>query len=184
LQVRYRQDVRQAGPIRNVAHAEKLPKLTSAGHAISRKLSSAGEFHSHALPEPDVNLSIHPAPIVQPLTPTPNAQTGQAVGRVSATTTAMLAACARVVFCISVGPIAPGNHPACAMRRGDNTHRRHRRHQGRKLRLGLARRSGLGSDYQRHSGSGRYRRQGEANTGPVTSETAAIVKIADCEFRL
>jgi hypothetical protein len=32
--------------------------------ALSRKLSSAGEFHSHALPEPDVNLSIHPAPIV------------------------------------------------------------------------------------------------------------------------
>ncbi len=29
--------------------------------------SSVGEFHPHALPEPDVNLSIHPALIVQPL---------------------------------------------------------------------------------------------------------------------
>jgi hypothetical protein len=29
--------------------------------------SSAGEFHPHALTEPDVNLSIHPALIVQPL---------------------------------------------------------------------------------------------------------------------
>ena len=28
--------------------------------------SSAGESHPHALPEPDVNLSIHPALIVQP----------------------------------------------------------------------------------------------------------------------
>jgi hypothetical protein len=27
--------------------------------------SSAGEFHPHALPEPDVNLSIHPALIIQ-----------------------------------------------------------------------------------------------------------------------
>jgi hypothetical protein len=31
------------------------------------KLSSPGESHPRALPEPDVNLSIHPAPIVQPL---------------------------------------------------------------------------------------------------------------------
>jgi hypothetical protein len=28
--------------------------------------SSPGEFHPQALPEPDVNLSIHPALIVQP----------------------------------------------------------------------------------------------------------------------
>jgi hypothetical protein len=33
--------------------------------------SSAGEFHPHALTEPDVNLSIHPALIVQPLTASP-----------------------------------------------------------------------------------------------------------------
>ena len=32
----------------------------------SRKLSSPAESHRQALPEPDVNLSIHPAPIVQP----------------------------------------------------------------------------------------------------------------------
>ena len=30
------------------------------------KSSSPGEFHPQALPEPDVNLSIHPALIVQP----------------------------------------------------------------------------------------------------------------------
>jgi len=28
--------------------------------------SSVGESHPHALPEPDVNLSTHPAPIDQP----------------------------------------------------------------------------------------------------------------------
>ena len=33
------------------------------------KSSSAGEFHPHALTEPDVNLSIHPALIVQSCTP-------------------------------------------------------------------------------------------------------------------
>ncbi len=32
-----------------------------------------------ALPEPDVNLSIHPAPIVQPVTPLTNVQTSRAV---------------------------------------------------------------------------------------------------------
>jgi hypothetical protein len=31
------------------------------------KLSSPAESHRQALPEPDVNLSIHPAPIVQPV---------------------------------------------------------------------------------------------------------------------
>src|ERR1035437_7386121 len=33
-------------------------------HAVDR-VSSAGEFHPHALSEPDVNLSIHPAPAVR-----------------------------------------------------------------------------------------------------------------------
>ena len=41
-------------------------------------MSSPGEFHPQALAEPDVNLLIHPAPIVQPLTPRPNARTGSA----------------------------------------------------------------------------------------------------------
>ena len=33
--------------------------------AMARAVSSPGESHPQALPEPDVNLSIHPAPIVQ-----------------------------------------------------------------------------------------------------------------------
>ena len=83
-----------------------------------RKLSSPAESHRQALPEPDVNLSVHPAPVVQPLTPTSNAQTGQAVGRISATPIAMLAPCAHGVVCISVAPIAREHHPACARRDG------------------------------------------------------------------
>ena len=82
------------------------------------KLSSPAESHRQALPEPDVNLPIHPAPIVQPLTPTSNAQTGQTVGHEPATAIAMLAPRARGVFCTSVSPIAPGTHPACARRDG------------------------------------------------------------------
>ena len=30
------------------------------------EVSSAGESHPHALPKPDVNVSAHPAPIIQP----------------------------------------------------------------------------------------------------------------------
>jgi len=33
----------------------------------NHKVSSAGEFHPCALVEPDVNLSVLPAPIIQPL---------------------------------------------------------------------------------------------------------------------
>src|SRR5919197_2865916 len=42
--------------------------------------SSAGESHPHALTDPDVNLSAHPAPIVQPqaVPPSANAQRGAA----------------------------------------------------------------------------------------------------------
>jgi hypothetical protein len=29
-------------------------------------VSGAGESHPHALPKPDVNVSAHPAPIIQP----------------------------------------------------------------------------------------------------------------------
>src|SRR5215510_2900543 len=46
-----------------------------------KQSSSAGEFNPYALTELDVNLSIHPALIVQPLTErTANGQTTLAVG--------------------------------------------------------------------------------------------------------
>jgi len=40
------------------------------GHVVEES-SSAGESHPHALPEPDVNLSIHPALIAQPSVASP-----------------------------------------------------------------------------------------------------------------
>jgi hypothetical protein len=39
-------------------------KIFSKNPPISKKLSGAGEFHPRALPEPDVNVSVHPAPII------------------------------------------------------------------------------------------------------------------------
>ena len=44
--------------------------------------SSVGESHPHALPDPDVNLSAHPAPIDQPkeAKPVASERTAQAVG--------------------------------------------------------------------------------------------------------
>jgi len=36
------------------------------GKLSQEKLSGAREFHPRALPKPDMNLSTHPAPIVQP----------------------------------------------------------------------------------------------------------------------
>ena len=44
--------------------------------------SSAGNFHSHALTVPDVNLSVHPAPIDRPqgARPVASEKTAKAVG--------------------------------------------------------------------------------------------------------
>jgi hypothetical protein len=68
-------------------------------------LSGAREFHTRTLPEPDMNLSTHPAPIVQP-------QTAK-VGSGQRATADVLrfavpidtpADCVFSVFCISVMP--------------------------------------------------------------------------------
>jgi hypothetical protein len=51
---------------------QTLPKVSQEAFRLMAILepkdesSSAGEFHPHALTEPDVNLSAHPALIVQP----------------------------------------------------------------------------------------------------------------------
>ncbi len=36
--------------------------------SVTILVSSPGEFHPEALVEPDVNVSVHPAPIIQPQT--------------------------------------------------------------------------------------------------------------------
>ena len=42
------------------------PLDSSYGHYARKSVSSPGGFHPQALSEPDLNLSIHPAPIIQP----------------------------------------------------------------------------------------------------------------------
>ena len=51
--------------------------------AQDHKVSSPGESHPQALSEPDVNLSAHPAPIIQPQAKSPSASGQRAGGRVS-----------------------------------------------------------------------------------------------------
>ncbi len=53
-----------------------------ASAAGCKKSSSVGESHPHALPDPDVNLSAHPAPIDQPeeARPIASERTVQAAG--------------------------------------------------------------------------------------------------------
>jgi hypothetical protein len=53
------------------------------GFGRSEEVSSPGESHPQALSEPDVNLSAHPAPIIQPQAQSPSANGQRAVGRVS-----------------------------------------------------------------------------------------------------
>ena len=58
---------RPAGPGRQARAAESDPRLQETLMlAVERQSSSAEESHPHALPKPDVSLSTHPAPIVQP----------------------------------------------------------------------------------------------------------------------
>ena len=73
--------------------------------------SSAGEFHPHALPEPDVNLSIHPALIVQPLAAFPFASGGTdwVLSKQLAPANRPLSVCDNVTFCTSALPIVSEN---------------------------------------------------------------------------
>src|SRR5262249_3823025 len=90
--------------------------LREHGHNLARvrfqfaaddKSSGAGESHPHALTDPDVNLSAHPAPIVQPqaVPPSANAQRGAAAVGHSARATGSLGADGLSASCISAWPI-------------------------------------------------------------------------------
>ena len=71
--------------------------------------SGAGEFHPHALTEPDVNLSVHPALIVQPPVPSPSASVQNVVARgaPSAPASILHVADGAEVVCISAWPTSP-----------------------------------------------------------------------------
>ena len=78
-------------PLPIVESKETLQVLDSLGHMLvifevvdwRRGVTS----HLRALPEPDVNLSIHPAPIAQPPSPSANARTSEAAEGESGGTT-------------------------------------------------------------------------------------------------
>ena len=65
-----------------------------------------GALQPRALSEPDVNLSIHPAPIIQPWVPRPNGQTGSRRDAEAILTIPMPPACALGTVCICETPIA------------------------------------------------------------------------------
>ena len=65
-----------------------------------------GALQPGALSEPDVNLPIHPAPIIQPLAPGSNERTGQGSAAEASVTTPTPPACDPGSACICETPIA------------------------------------------------------------------------------
>src|ERR1700687_2358219 len=66
-------------PIASTTQA-KVEHHGSSGPTVLPESSGAEEFHLCALPEPDVSLATHPAPIVQPGPPGTNAGAGLFTG--------------------------------------------------------------------------------------------------------
>ena len=97
------------GPDLYIVNTHFHPEHTTGEVAFppSAKSSSAGESHPHALTDPDVNLSAHPAPIVQPqaVPPSANAQRGAAAVGQSARANGSLGADGLSASCISAWPI-------------------------------------------------------------------------------
>ena len=65
-----------------------------------------GASQPRALSEPDVNLSIHPAPIIQPPVPRPSGRTGSGCAAEANVTSPRPPACALGTVCICETPIA------------------------------------------------------------------------------
>ena len=65
-----------------------------------------GASQPRALPEPDVNLSIHPAPIIRPLVPGPNVRTALDCDVLANATSPMSPLCGLETVCIYELPIA------------------------------------------------------------------------------
>jgi hypothetical protein len=73
--------------------------------SVERQLSGAGESHPYALPEPDVSLSAHPAPIDQPsVSHRSSVRTSAANANAVAPTKSMLVSCVRVAVSAFASP--------------------------------------------------------------------------------
>jgi len=73
-----------------------------------------GSRTPRALPEPDVSLSTHPAPIVRPWLRAPSGETGWAAEFEAPANKPRLSSCEFEVVCICAAPNAPGNDPKYA----------------------------------------------------------------------
>ena len=87
-----------------------LPADASARVSHGRIRLDEGEWRRasqpRALPEPDVNLSIHPAPIIRPLTPWPSGRTGLDCAAEANATIPRPPTCAPGTVCTCETPIA------------------------------------------------------------------------------
>src|SRR3954452_24207419 len=73
-----------------------------------------GASQLRALPEPDVNLSIHPAPIIGPLVSSSSVRTGRDCVVLPSATSPMSPWCGLGTVCIYELPIARETHRSCA----------------------------------------------------------------------
>src|SRR5947209_14081920 len=73
---------------------------------VSAEVEWRGASQPRALPEPDVNLSIHPAPIIRPLVPGPNVRTALECDVLANATSPMSPLCGLETVCIYELPIA------------------------------------------------------------------------------
>ena len=74
---------RQPEPAKSLWQDSHHPPRIPFIHEAHYKVSSPGESHPQALSEPDVNLSAHPAPIIQPQAKSPFASGQKAADRVA-----------------------------------------------------------------------------------------------------
>ena len=88
-------DLQAQAPFDEPAHAGHHPQPRPLAAHIDREESRRGESHPPALAEPDLNVSAHPAPIVQPHGRTPKRQWANSPGWRRATSARNLRARAR-----------------------------------------------------------------------------------------
>src|SRR5947209_16892602 len=88
------------GPLLSSSEAPEPAKRSSKG------VEWRGASQPRALPEPDVNLSIHPAPIIRPWVPGPNVRTALECDVLANATSPMSPLCGLETVCIYELPIA------------------------------------------------------------------------------
>ena len=128
---------------------------------IQRQVSGAGESHPHALPEPDVSLSTHPAPITQ-LSISPNEEIAWEHVAEVGLTNPTLSTSDHEASCTCAAPIAPDENPVSLTHVAASMDRRARSSESSPSSSNETARAVLPS----HTGSGA---QGPSRVSPVAS---------------